>query len=96
MPGNLTFFRDEITGISNAGYVDTKQMQFGFSAGNVRVRYISGTIPIFFSFNGADDSGEVGFSMGRSDVELFRDIRSVHTIHFRGGDGTETLSVEAW
>ena len=78
------------------GSHDAKQMQIGFAARNIRVRYISGTIPIFFSFNGSDDSGEVGFSMGRSDVELFRDITSVNSIHFRGGDGTEVISVEAW
>lgn len=96
MPGNPNFFRDEITGVSSATYGDAKQLRFGFQAFNVRVRYIFGSDPIFFSFNGADDSGKIGFSAGMSTEELFRDIGPVNVIHFRGGDGSEVISVEAW
>lgn len=96
MPGNLAFFREEITGIVSAAYGDAKQLQFGFQAFNVRIRYVSGSDPIFFSFSGDDDSGKVGFSAGMSTEELFRDIGPVNVIYFRGGDGSEIIAVEAW
>lgn len=95
MPGNLAFFREEITGISSAAYGDTKLFQFGFQARNVRIRYVSGSDPIFFSFNGADDSGKVGLSAGMPTEELFRELVT-NVIYFRGGDGTEVIAVEAW
>lgn len=90
----LPMFHIKETGIDNADYDDDHRYQFGFSSNAIQIHFRSGTGPIFYSFDGQNDHGELNNLAGSIQTQVLQPFRA-NQIWLRGGDGTEIVEVYA-
>ena len=91
---SLAGFWQEITGKTNSNYDDDNVVEFGFSASFLQIHYVSGTNPIYYSFNGSEDHGKLYDSVGSIQTQMLNNVRQ-NKVWFRGGSGDEIIEVKA-
>ena len=87
-------FYDKITVQIGSAYSDDGRTTFGLQSKKVKLDFITGTGPVFFSFNGSTDHGEIGGPGLPESVDL-PDF-AANEIWFRSAGGGETVQVWAW
>lgn len=90
---SLSNFFEQVSVIVTA-YDETKKLEFGFIPERIIVTFVSGTGPVFFSFNGDEDHGVVGSSPFVTDRDLYPISRN--EIWLKGTAGDEIVQVTAW
>jgi hypothetical protein len=85
-------FYNAVTSITNSAYNDTVKSSFGFTSETIVVHYRSGSNPISFSFNGAEDHGVIGGSAGFIQTIVLQPFQA-HEIWLKGGTGDEIVEI---
>jgi len=80
---------------SEPDYNDNDVVEFGFMSVAVQLNFRSGTDPVYFSFNGKDDSGVLHVAGGDyRQNQTFKPLRT-NKVWFRGASGDEIVEVTA-